>query len=325
MKTIFKISTVAIIVVSIFTACQNDNALVSVPSNQTTSVVSNDVANPIMKATSVSSLTEYPGSPLFGRPNSTVYSFKVYDLSGKLSISVKLYERASGVTTYLPMTRSGVYWMLSKTLPINGWYDWRYVYSINNTNISSISYVLCNTYNTFNASGISSITWPFGADGSSWTNRTVYVNKSYQKWLGGGKVEGGAGNGPGEGLHVGYDERYSDDWNRGTGSDDLGAEIRSPLDGYIEIPNGSYISSLGTRSRFVSVIQQGSDGKLYRFYVAHLDQVNTNLYAGMYVRAGITRLGNLGMTGTTSPHAHCNMRDITNGKCLSIPFYFNAQ
>lgn len=30
-------------------------------------------------------------------------------------------------------------------------------------------------------------------------------------------------------------------------------------------------------------------------------------------------------SGANSPHAHCNLRDITNGKKISVPFDFSAQ
>jgi len=264
----------------------------------------------------MASFTESMVTPKFGKPNSTYYSFKVYDLSGALPLSVKLYEKATGTTTYLPMTRSGSYWVLSVRITNNGWYDWRYVYTASKANISSYAYVLCNTNNTFSAGGISSISWPFGADGSSWGNRTV----SSQTWRGG--EEGGNGDGWGQGSHIGITEQFSDDWNRGNGSQDFGAEIRSPLDGYVEQISSYPVSGYGN-SKYVSIIQE-TDGKIYRFYVAHLNSTESSLYSGQYVRAGITKIGTLGMTGASSPHAHTNLRDITNGSATSVKFYFNA-
>lgn len=262
----------------------------------------------VLKATG---MTEYQVSPKFGKPNSTYYNFKVYDVVGTLSLSVKLYNKATGTITYLPMSKVGSYWLLSTCISSNGWYDYRYVYSISKNPISTTSsYQLCNSKNVFSSTGTSAISWPFGADGSSWYNRKT--------WNGG--QEGGSGYGWNEGTHTGTSERYSDDWNRGTGSQDLGAIIRSPLDGYIETIGQYYVSGYGY-SKYVSIIQQGPDGKFYRFYVGHLQNTASGLYSGKYVRAGIDQIGTLGSTGTSSPHAHTNMR--LNG--ASVRFYFNAQ
>ncbi len=270
---------------------------------------------------------EYAVSPRFGKPNTTTYVFKVYDPSGTLALSVKLYDKATGSITYLSMPRIGSYWKLSTTLSNNGWFEYRYVYSANKSNISNTTYQpLCNSRNTFSSSGISSISWPFGADGSSWNNRTVTVNGMSQTWRGGEETKGTAyhyGYGWNEGTHTGYDECYSDDWNRGTGSQDIGAIIRSPLDGYIQ-NFGTYTTSLG-QSKYVAIIQESSNGKLYRFYVGHLQSYPSTLYIGKYMRAGIDLIGNLGMSGASSPHAHCNMRNFTNGGNNSVAFYFNAQ
>ncbi len=331
MKKFFKISTVAMIVVNIFTACQNDNALVSIPSDQTTSVDStknaaakntgNAGATTTSGTINTPSFVEVNVSPKFGKPNSTMYVFKVFDASGAFPLSVKLYEKATGAITYLPMMRVGNYWMLSTTIAINGWYDWRYVYSVSKSNIGTTAYSLCNTNNTFDTYNLSSITWPFGADGSSWKVTDVIVNDFFMFWQGG--TTHGTGYGWNTGSHTGYREQYSDDWNRGFGNQDLGAEVRSPLDGIIENPNGSYSTSYG-QSKFVSVIQTTEDGRQYRFYVAHLDRVNGDLYEGKYVRAGVTSLGTIGQSGASSPHAHCNMRDVTNGDDRSVKFAFDA-
>jgi len=265
-------------------------------------------------------MTGYTVSPRFGRPNSTYYYFKVYDASGSLSLSVKLYDKASGTTTYYPMTKTGSYWTLSKKLSTNGWYDYRYVYTSNHATINSTTYQpLCNTKNGFNSSPYL-IGWPFGADGSSWSNRTI----NSKKWRGGEETKGTQyhyGYGWDEGTHEGTTERYSDDWNRGTSNQDLGAIIRSPLDGYIETIGEYTVPGYTIKSKYVSVIQQGPDGKLYRFYVSHLQTTTSGLYSGKYVRAGIDQIGTLGSTGASSPHAHTNMR--VNG--VSVKFYFNAQ
>lgn len=295
----------------VMSACEKEDMspVSDMPSSSVNDSVSESLDTQHLKA---GTMTGYNVSPRFGRPNSTYYSFKVYDPVGTLSLSVKLYDRVTGSSTYLPMTKTGSYWLLSMKISNSGCYAYNYVYSISKNPInSSVSYAdLWNSKNTFNASGISSISWPFSADGSSWSIRN--------NWNGG--QEGGSGYGWDEYPHTGTTERYSDDWNRGTGSQDLGAIIRSPLDGYIETVGQYYVSGYGY-SKYVSVIQQGPDGKMYRFYVGHLQTTASGLYSGKYVRAGIDQIGTLGSTGASSPHAHTNMR--VNG--ASVKFYFNAQ
>lgn len=286
-----------------------------------------DQVPPTMKSTSI--MTESVVNPQFGKPNATLYYFKVSDLAGTLSLSVKLFERTSGTIRYLPMTRIGTYWILSTKIATNGWYDWRYVYSASKSNISEHAYTLCNTNNTFSSTGISSLVWPFGSDGSDWKQRGVSIGNSFQVWRGGQETKGTSyhiGYGWNEGTHIDIDEQYSDDWNRGAGTQDFGAEIRSPLDGYIAVASGTYISSLlGTKSKYVSIVQEASDGKLYRFYVGHLNTTEPSLFVGKYVRAGVTKIGTLGMSGASSPHAHTSLRNITDNANTSVKFYFDAQ
>ena len=271
-------------------------------------------------------VTEYAVSPRFGKPNATNYLFKVYDPVSTSALSVKLYDKATGTITYLPMPRVGSYWTLSTPIENNGWYDYRYVYTSSHANISATTYPsLCNTRNTFTTIPYS-ISWPFGADGSSWNTRTVNVGGISETWRGGQETKGTSyhyGYGWNEGSHIGTDEQYSDDWNRGTGSQDLGASIRSPLDGYIAA-YGTYTTSLG-QSLYVSIVQESSDGNLYRFYVGHLQSYPSSLYVGKYMRAGVDQIGTLGSSGASSPHAHTNMRKVTNGANTSVQFYFNAQ
>lgn len=321
MKKVFLFGAIAACVLMV-SSCEKDESVI----NQQSSDQSQTVAA-TSKLKAATAMTEYLVSPKFGKPNSTNYYFQVYDLSGSSALSVKLYEKATGLTTYLPMTRVGNNWVLSTTISANGWYDWRYVYSSTKTNISSNVYTLCNTKNTFSSNSTSTvmsspcyITWPFGADGSSWFNRTVYISGIAQLWKGGS--EGGSGNGPGQGYHVGTTERFADDWNRGTGSQDFGAELRSPLDGTV-LDYGTYSTSLGT-SKFVAVQQIASDGRVYKFFFGHMNAIDPGISLGKYVKAGVTKLGTLGMTGTDSPHAHCSLRDVTSGE-VSAQFAFSAQ
>ncbi|MEI6426104.1 MAG: hypothetical protein WCO66_02005 [Candidatus Absconditabacteria bacterium] len=323
MKTFFKISTVAMIVVSIFTACQNDNALVSMPSENATSVDS--MKNASAKSTSTANVTtnsntvttsfvETNVTPKFGKPNSTMYSFKVFDPNGSLPLSVKLYEKATGTITYVPMVRIGNYWQLSTKISINGWYDWRYVYSVSKSNIGPTAYSLCNTNNTFNSYySFSTITWPFGADGSTYTNR--------QGWISGAEP-GGCGSGHNEDGHKVQgsfaDDTYAEDWNKNCGTtDDNGAEVRSPLDGVVvKVLIDSPSNHHGGYCNAIDIMQEDSKGEQYVFRIAHLKYAPP-LSVGDYVRAGYSKIGNIGMSGgtSTSYHGHCvlylNMFDIT--------------
>lgn len=304
MKKLF----VLFLFIGLLSSCKKEEMVSPSESTESSSTLLDEKTLPTKADTkAVVSLVESEVSPKFGKPNATYYYFKVTDVTGTLGISVKLYEKATGVTTYLPMTKIGTAWSLSTKLTTNGWYDYRYVYTLGKNNISSSAYTLCNTRNVFSSTGTSNISWPFGADGSSW---------NYRKTWNGGE-EGGSGYGWNEATHTGTTEKYSDDWNK---TNDNGANICSPLDGYIEAISSYYVSGYGY-SKYVSVIQQGPDGKPYRFYVAHLQNAASGLYVGKYVRAGIDQIGILGSTGASSPHAHTNMR-VNN---VSVPFYFNAQ
>ncbi len=273
---------------------------------------------------SAGAMIESMVTPKFGIPNSTNYYFQVYDFSGILALSVKLYEKATGTITYIPMVRIGNSWTLFTKIAVNGWFDWRYVYSVNKMNISNNAYTLCNTNNTFSSIGFSSITWPFGADGSTFTNRYGWI---------GAEEPGGCGNGWNEGGHCYYgcgaDDSYAEDWNKNCSTPyaDDGAIFYSPLDGkvvriFIDSPsnhNGGYGNA-------IDVQQEASNGNIYVFRIAHLKYLPA-VSLGNYVRAGVTRLGNIGMSGGTStaPHAHCALYNATNGCNVKSSFLFNAQ
>jgi len=306
MKHFLFLIIASILLLSSLSSCEKDENIIDGP-----------VSGSEMKA--ASAYVESMVSPKFGKPNSTRYYFKVQG-TNSLALSVKLYARTSGLVTYIPMSYSGGYWTLSTKIMTNDWYDWRYVYTIGQTNISDTAYVLCNTYNTFDATGTSHIRWPFGADGSSWSNRTININGVDQSWISGiedGKDYGGYGWN--EGTHRNADEQYAVDWNRGIGNQDLGAELRSPFDGEV-YATGTYNTSYGP-SKYVSVVQTASDGTVYRFFFGHMK--TTTITAGTKVRAGVTKLGTLGMSGASSPHAHCSMRNHATN--TSVKFEFDAQ
>ena len=321
MKT--KISMLMISILIIMASCQKEQKInSSVPASQGVGNPSpGDSGNHVKTV----SFTESTVSPKFGKPNSTYYLFKVYDLSGALPLSVKLYEKASGTTSYLAMTRSGSYWNLSVRISTNGWYDYRYVYSGSKANISSNSYTLCNTNNTFSSTGISSISWPFGADGSNWGSRLNWI---------GANESGGCGNGwnvPNQHCYFscGADDSYAVDWNKGCSSPyaDDGSAVRSPLDGkIIKITTDSPSNHNGGYGNSIDIQQEAADGQTYVFRVAHLKYAPT-LTVGTWVRASSTTIGYIGMTGGTSsaPHAHCALYNATNGCNAKSKFTFNAQ
>lgn len=276
--------------------------------------------------TALAGFTEYQVSPKFGTPSSTNYVFQISDPTNSLGstsgvISVKLYERATGVTTYKPMTLSSGFWTTSTQLTQNGWYDYRYVYTSNYQPISgNPSYEMCNTRTNYVVSGTSSIRWPFGADGSSWSNRLGWN---------GGSEPGGCGNGPGAGLHTDQGcyakDQQADDWNKNTASCgsptlDLGATVKSPLDGKV-VYVGNDGSSYGNR---VDIEQTTSSGATIRFRIAHLNSTSITLTS--WVKAGVTNIGTVGNSGVPAqgPHAHCVLY-LNGGGCYSpLAFKFNA-
>jgi lipoprotein len=272
---------------------------------------------------------EYDVVPKFGRTKSTVHVFKAsVNKADSEQVYLKLYNKASGAIQYFPMVQaSSVNYQLNLRINQNGWYDYRYVIGDKAGRIlknvsNSPARTLCSTYNVFDKDGVSHITWPFGADGSSWTKRTV----NGQTWKGGADEEPltGPGYGHNEGTHTGITERFSEDWNRGSKSyDDFNLEIRSPLDGVIERVDSYYVQNHG-RSHFVSVVQEDENGNKFRFYVAHLNTTIPRSYVGRYVRAGVDKLGTLGKSGASSPHAHCNLRFGVGYQKPSIQFRFDA-
>lgn len=312
-----KVIIMAVGLLTAFSSCNKQN---ETKFSQSTSPIVNTTDSSVKHTRSY---VESQVVPNYGKPSNTNYFFKVQG-NNALALSVKLYARTSGLITYIPMVYSGGFWTLSTQIHTNDWYDWRYVYSVTKNNISNTAYTLCNTYNTFNINGTSSIRWPFGADGSSWSNKTATINGVQQQWLRGAA---GGGYDTSQGTHTGVTEKYAVDWNRRklvnwSPNDDLGAQLRSPLDGEV-FAKGSYSTACCGQSNFVSVIQKGADNKTYRFFFGHMATIAAGINTGTKVRAGVTILGTLGSTGATSPHAHCSMREsLTN---TSVKFEFNAQ
>ncbi len=268
---------------------------------------------PMLKSTFIESEV----SPKIGKPNVTDFVFQVYDPSGTQAISVKFFEHATGAVNYVAMSRVGSYWRLTKKMINNGWFDYRYVYTVTNqaTSPTIESYRMCATHNTFNASGTSSIKWPFGADGSSFTNRLQWI----------GSHEGGCGSNWGENGHYhmncGASDYYAEDWNKNCSSaySDDGSEVRSPLDGKVIGVNGiGYGYSVDIEQK------NPSNGDVYVFRIGHL-KYTPPVSIGTWVKAGYTKIGNVGMTGTaTAPHAHIVLYKQNLNCKQGIQFLLNA-
>lgn len=319
----FIVISLAIILTFAMASCQKEDETInqSVPSTQVDMGTPDpgDSGDSLIMNTKAT-MTGYTVSPRFGKPNSTYYNFKVYNPAGTLTLSVKLYDRATGAITYLPMTKTGSYWLLSMKISNSGCYAYNYVYSINKNPISSsASYAdLWNSKNTFSASGTSSLSWPFGADGSSWSNRLGWI---------GANESGGCGSGPGQGGHYNQgcqaDDTYAVDWNKNCSTPyaDNGATVKSPMDGkVIRIMNN--VTGYGYA---VDIEQEAVDGIKYVFRIAHL-KYYPSVSLNSYIKAGTT-IGYIGMSGGTStaPHGHCVLYN-NNGSCkIGVRFTFNAQ
>lgn len=244
-------------------------------------------------------------SPKFGIPGQTNYLFKVvYQNLSLEPLWVKLYNKTTGNTTYHRMLLSGAMeYRAYLEISENGVYDYRYMigFESNRRNLSNNSYRLWNSYNVFRNNGNSNLTWPFGADGSSYYNRLGWISS----------VEiGGCGSKHNENGHIYHsplaDDRYAEDWNKNCGTnDDNGAEFRSPLDGkVIKVRIDSPSNHHGGYGNSVDIEQETPNGT-FVFRIAHLKYA-PSVSVNQWVQAGKTKLGNIGMTGGTSTsfHAH---------------------
>ena len=276
--------------------------------------------------------TEYDVSPSkFGKPNSTNFTFRVQDMSGSQPLSVKFFERATGTVNIIPMTRIGTDWVLTKQMINNGWFDYRYVYSSTGNPISStLAKELYATNNTFSSTGTSKITWPFDADGSSFINRLGWKGaresggcgqKWYTDYTGIEQAETG---------HKYYscnaDDRFAEDWNKHCGNNyaDDGAEVQSPLDGkVIKVTVDSPSNHWGGYGNSIDIEQVTVNGT-YIFRIAHLKYPPT-VSENTWVKAGVTKIGNIGMTGGTSSAPHAHMVVYKKNSCYDgMKFSLNA-
>lgn len=331
----------SVFIAGVFTSCDKNEELLQTP--QVMNQVESQHDDPTLTSEEFRSLAGFQAMeaiPRIGHRRNTKFDFMVVsrNSSSNLKVWVRLVNKGhgGGARTILMETTDGIVYTKKTRMASNGWFDYWYLVGTSTSDRKPINkepYTLCSTYNILSEKVESCITWPFGADGSSWSNR---AGLNGQLWKGGQEQKeqeeetgikiAGRGYGYEEGTHSKDRprERYSDDWNRGRGDQDLGAEIRSPLDGYVEAVS-TYPTEYGP-SKYVSIIQEAEDGNFYRFYVGHLD--TQTVKPGQYVNAGETVIGTLGQTGAKSPHAHCNLRLMGKrgeARHLSVPFYFGAE
>lgn len=302
MKTKFALFAVLIsfAVVALLSSCDSDHGFMPFAEK---SSIKEYGANSISR---VSTLTraEFEAFPKFGIPGQTNYLFKVTNqYPSNEPLWVKLYNKTTGNVNYYQMfPYGGMEYRLYLQILENAVYDYRYMigFEFNRRNLSESNYRLWNSYNVFSDNG-GSLTWPFGADGSTYYNRLGWI---------GSEEPGGCGSGHNENGHIYHsplaDDRYAEDWNKncGTNNDD-GAEFRSPLDGkVIQVKIDTPSNHNGGYGNYVDVEQETINGT-FVFRIAHLKYA-PSVSIGQWVQAGKTKLGNIGMTGGTStaPHAH---------------------
>lgn len=132
-----------------------------------------------------------------------------------------------------------------------------------------------------NVDGVSNLYWPFGWDGSTNSNRgSWYASRLTHP------------TGPSA-----ENEYYAQDWNWGSGSDDLGRKVCSPISGVVT-STGWGPSTYGNRVDVESTI----DGKTVRVRFAHLNQILVEEGDFVGPNTIIGTIGNSG--GNFSPHLH---------------------
>lgn len=318
-----------LIIAGVFTSCDKSEELVQTSQSELTETETSQLRSTSMfYGMEIVGVKPYADA-LHGRPNETQYKFYVANPSTDLlGVIVQFSPPAGGTVNKFMSKNSAGNFFLQQTLMQSGRYKVKYLLRYRTPKaeqtVTPNSGFIDNTLVNFDGE-VKKLVWPFGDDGSSWNNRS-----GLNGWLWKGGEEqrklnvplGIRGYGHNEGTHKGTDEAYSDDWNRGRGDQDKDAIIHSPLDGVVEFSDDYPVSGYGD-SQYVSIIQYASNGKTYRFYVSHLAERLVN--KGDTVYAGVTPIGILGKSGASAYHAHCNLRDVTGGKKVSVPFDFSAQ
>jgi hypothetical protein len=240
--------------------------------------------------------------PVHGLPGVTSYKFFVGNPpTGTTGVTI-IFTAPDGSNYPHSMTQnSSGNWYKQMTLSQSGHYTvvYRIYQGSSYTTVTPIPSYVDNT--RVDVSGITKkLIWPFGADGSTWTNQASWVMTC----------------GHGCNMHtVAEGQYYSLDWANGTS----GAAIKSPLDGIVvrkrfHVDGGNQIG-----------IEQTIGSMTYFFQVGHLQDFASGIAIDSYVQAGITTIGYVGSTGNvTGPHAHTSLK-ANSLSGASTPFDFSAQ
>lgn len=240
----------------------------------------------------------FPGEPVHGRPNQTIYKFFVANPSSDIiAVSVVFTAPDNNNYTHSMQKNASGNWYLEKTLSQAGHYTMKYhLYrSSGNTLIMTPTPSYIDNTNVFVSNSTLCMRWPFGLqDSTTWNNKGNWYISC----------------GPGCNAHQ-NDIYYSQDWTK---PNCKGKYLLSPVDGIVTTKtqyNGGNL--LG--------ITQKIGNTNYVFAVNHLDAFASNINVGTYVQAGVTIIGTVGETGNASgPHAHTQVK--VNGN--SIPIEFSA-
>lgn len=224
----------------------------------------------------------YQVSPNGGQCGTTEYLFLVKDYGEWEDMQVKLYL-PNNVTVYQDMYRWGDYQYVFLKSHICGDIFWRYVLKQNQQTLIPTQ-KLKNTGVDIRVNGTSKIGWTFGDDGSSWSNKAGW-------W----QIFGSA-------FHTGLD-LHAQDWNWGSGNQDLGKVMRAPLCGKV-VSAGWAGNCYGN----VVDIEHYSGTNIVMYRVAHMDQVDVQ--TGDLISRN-TKIGTLGKSGSSTcsgggwtAHAH---------------------
>lgn len=241
----------------------------------------------------------YRVDPNNGVCGATKYLFLVKDYKQSADINVKLRLPDQRIH-YARMYRWNDYQYVFLNLYNCGDVYWNYVRASNKISLTN-SEKLKNTGVDIRLNGTSRIGWPFKSDGSSWQSKS--------KWW---EAKGSA-------YHVGKDI-YAQDWNFGSGRDDLGKKITSPMAGKV-VGAGWRDSCNGN---VVEIVQKAGEHRIY-FRFSHMQKVNVKL--GQLVTRN-TVLGTLGDSGSGgncgswTPHAHCVMYQVNTSNVFQKSLAF---
>ena len=238
-------------------------------------------------ATRSSTLYYYP-SPNGGQCGATSYLFYLKDYGNDPQRAVRL-KLPNGNRVFLNLQRWNDYQYTQVKIFNCGDVYWSMVNKITQQPLIG-TYKLKNTGVDIRITGTSYIGWPYKNDGSSWQNKNGWHIV------------------PGSVQHIGRD-RYAQDWNWGSGDQDLGKPITAPLCGKV-VSAGWLNQCLG---KTVDIVHYVGDKKVMH-RVAHMNSVNVSL--GQWIERG-SLIGTLGKDGSSTctpggwtAHTHCVLYEL---------------